>query len=88
MTGVTFPRPPPPDLCGVKRWLVHTAFIALGALAGYLWWFWYGCTEGCAITSIWWRSTAYGAVLGYLAVGMVLPGKMTPKTRDDDRGEG
>ncbi|MBN2807084.1 MAG: hypothetical protein JXR22_10540 [Prolixibacteraceae bacterium] len=41
--------------------------IALGALAGYLYWRFVGCNTGtCAITSKWYNSTAYGALMGVL----------------------
>ena len=39
----------------------------LGAILGYLYWNYIGCSSGtCAITSVWWRSTIYGAIMGYL----------------------
>lgn len=41
--------------------------IALGALAGFLYWRFIGCTSGtCPITSRWYNSTAYGALIGVL----------------------
>lgn len=41
--------------------------IALGALAGFLYWHFIGCTSGtCPITSKWYNSTAYGALMGVL----------------------
>jgi len=41
--------------------------IALGALAGFLYWRFVGCTSGtCSITSKWYNSTAYGALMGVL----------------------
>lgn len=41
--------------------------IALGALAGYLYWRFVSCNSGtCAITSKWYNSTAYGALMGLL----------------------
>lgn len=39
---------------------------ALGALAGFVYWKLYGCTEGCAITSNMYLTTGYGFLLGYL----------------------
>ncbi|MBV6405991.1 MAG: hypothetical protein GFGODING_02776 [Flavobacteriales bacterium] len=63
-------------LCGMGRRLMWIAVaVLLGAAGGYAWWHWYGCTNGCLITSVWWRSTLYGAVLGYLALGLVWPDK-------------
>lgn len=41
--------------------------IALGAAAGYLYWYYIGCTSGsCAITSNPVNSTLYGALMGGL----------------------
>lgn len=61
------------DLCTMQRWMLYTLFIALGAFAGWAYWNWYGCVHGCAITGRWWTSTAYGAVMGYLTLGLVVP---------------
>ncbi len=42
-------------------------FMVLGAIGGYLYWNYVGCATGsCAITSVWWRSTIYGAIIGWL----------------------
>lgn len=59
-------------MLGVKRamnWLKTKYMILLGvlvgAIAGYLYWNLVGCSSGtCAITSLWWRSTLYGALMG------------------------
>lgn len=41
--------------------------IALGALAGFLYWRFIGCNSGtCPITSTWYNSTLYGALMGAL----------------------
>ncbi|KAB2813737.1 DUF6132 family protein [Phaeocystidibacter luteus] len=41
--------------------------IITGALAGYAYYYFYGCTSGsCAITSNPWRSSGYGAMMGVL----------------------
>jgi hypothetical protein len=58
----------------MKRWFLYAVFIALGAMAGWAYWNWYGCTNGCAITGRWWTSTAYGGVMGYLLLGLLIPG--------------
>lgn len=43
--------------------------IGLGALAGFLYWNFVGCSSGhCAIQSVWYNSTAYGAVMGGLII--------------------
>jgi len=38
----------------------------MGAVAGYLYWDLYACENGCAITSIWWRTTLFGLFYGGL----------------------
>ncbi len=38
--------------------------IMIGALGGYLYYYFIGCDNGCAITSSPTNSTAYGAVIG------------------------
>ncbi|HIF61308.1 MAG TPA: hypothetical protein EYQ26_17800 [Rhodospirillales bacterium] len=41
--------------------------IILGGALGYLYWYNIGCSSGsCAITSVWWRSTLYGMIFGFL----------------------
>jgi uncharacterized protein YcfJ len=45
--------------------------IAIGAIAGYLYWQQVGCSSGtCPITSKWHNSTAYGALMGGLLFSM------------------
>lgn len=39
-----------------------------GAIGGFLYWRFIGCTSGtCAIKSVWYWSTLWGAAVGYLA---------------------
>ncbi len=48
------------------------AFLALGAIGGFLYWKFVGCTSGtCAIKSVWYWSTLWGAVVGYLLGDML-----------------
>jgi hypothetical protein len=45
--------------------------IALGAVAGFLYWKFVGCSSGtCMITSKPINSTLYGALMGFLVVGI------------------
>ena len=42
-------------------------FITLGAIAGFLYWRFVGCTSGtCPITSNWYSSVPYGMLFGWL----------------------
>jgi hypothetical protein len=44
----------------------------LGGLVGYLYWRYVGCASGtCGITSVWWRSTLYGMLMGGLLSDIV-----------------
>jgi len=41
--------------------------IVVGAIGGYLYWYYVGCTSGtCPIQSNWHTSSLYGALMGYL----------------------
>lgn len=43
------------------------AGLLIGGLAGFLYWKFIGCASGsCAITSVWYNSTGYGAIIGGL----------------------
>jgi hypothetical protein len=56
--------------------------ITLGALAGFLYWKFVGCSSGtCMITSRPINSTLYGALMGFLVAGIFTK----PKTNDSDR---
>ncbi|MFO8030170.1 MAG: DUF6132 family protein [Cyclonatronaceae bacterium] len=60
------------------------AGILLGALGGYAYWYFIGCNTGsCPITSIWYHSTAYGALMGGLFGNIVTPANK----KQDDSGE-
>ncbi len=51
----------------MKRvWVITAVGVALGAVAGWLYWHQWGCTNGCAITSSPVNSTLYGAFMGGL----------------------
>ena len=55
----------------IKKYKKDLIGIALGAIAGYLYWKLIGCSSGtCMITSKPINSTLYGAVMGYLVAGM------------------
>lgn len=62
--------------------LFYLLFIVVGALSGYLYYELYGCTRGCAITSVWYHSSAYGGVMGFLAAGMLKDHFMKPAEKE------
>jgi hypothetical protein len=54
-----------------KAILITGIGIAIGAVSGYLYYFYIGCASGtCAITSKPFNSTLYGAVMGGLIFNM------------------
>ena len=56
----------------IKKYKLELIFAALGALGGYLYWYYVGCATGtCAITSSWHTSSLYGVVMGFLVGQMV-----------------
>lgn len=53
----------------MKNWMIWGLGIMIGAVSGYLYWYFVGCASGsCAITSSPVNSTLYGSVLGFLLV--------------------
>jgi hypothetical protein len=47
-----------------KKLAILTALI--GGVAGWFYWYYIGCDSGtCAITSVWYRTAAYGALIGW-----------------------
>lgn len=60
----------------VKKYQRNLTGITLGAVAGWLYWHFIGCSSGtCAITSKPLNSTLYGALMGYLVLGMLKKSK-------------
>lgn len=57
-------------------------FTILGAALGYAYYYFYGCTNGCAITSNSYITTAYGAFTG-LIIGL----PMGKRTKDENKAK-
>lgn len=50
---------------GKRQYII--LFILAGGVGGFLYWRFIGCTSGtCPIKSVWYYSTLYGLVIGYL----------------------
>lgn len=49
-----------------RGWLLTGAVAIGGAALGWLYWRYFGCTNGCAITSSPLNSSLYGALMGVL----------------------
>ena len=56
----------------LKKNLVRIIIILMGGLAGFLYWRFIGCESGtCRIKSVWYWSTLYGLVFGFLLADLV-----------------
>lgn len=53
-----------------NRWLRISLFVAGGALAGYLYYAFFGCNGTCPITSNPWKTMLYTGVIGFLLSGI------------------
>lgn len=53
------------------------ASIVLGAAAGYAYWYFYGCVNGCTITGSAVNSSLYFGFMGYLLAGILRPNQPT-----------
>jgi len=62
----------------IKKNVITITGVAIGALAGFLYWKFVGCSSGsCAITSKPINSTMYGAVMGGLLLSIFQNNKNT-----------
>lgn len=51
----------------VKKHLVEIFFSVAGAIGGFLYWRFIGCLSGtCFIKSVWYMSTLFGGLLGWV----------------------
>jgi hypothetical protein len=56
----------------IRKHLLEIIFSLAGGIGGLLYWKFIGCQTGtCPIKSVWYMSTMYGLVLGYLAGGII-----------------
>lgn len=56
----------------IRKHLLVIVFSSAGALGGFLYWKFVGCLSGtCMIKSVWYMSTLYGMLLGYVTGGLV-----------------
>lgn len=57
-------------------------FLVTGAVGGFLYWRFVGCESGtCAIKSVWYWSTLWGAAMGYL-IGDFISGLINKNKRN------
>ena len=69
-----------------SKYGLYVLLIAVGLSAGYAYWHFYGCINGCTITGVWYNSTAYGGLMGYLVAGMAVDYffKSKNETKEDE----
>ena len=60
------------------------AGLGIGAVAGFLYWYYIGCESGsCPIQSNWHASSLYGALMGYLVGDL----RKTKKDKSENHGK-
>lgn len=72
----------------VKNWVLshkkNFILAILGAIAGYLYWYYVGCESGsCAITSVWYRTAIYGALMGWLLSDVSFKKEINNEVKED-----
>lgn len=51
----------------IVKYRIQVVFTLIGAVGGFLYWKFVGCASGtCPIKSVWYLSTLWGTVMGYL----------------------
>jgi len=51
----------------IQKYRIQIIFTIAGAIGGFLYWRFVGCTSGtCAIKSVWYWTTLWGAAMGFL----------------------
>ena len=59
--------------------------VLLGALGGFLYWNFIGCSSGqCMITSVWYNSAIYGGLMGGLVGNSLSKNKTKEKTKEHE----
>ncbi len=76
----------------MKKFIIHNKWVLsgllAGAVAGFLYWRLVGCTSGsCPIRSVWYWSTLWGAVVGYLLGDLVRDLINRRKKKKEDAGK-
>jgi hypothetical protein len=55
----------------IRKHIIAIIFSVAGSAAGFLYWKFIGCTSGtCMIKSVWYLTTLYGLVLGWVIGGL------------------
>ena len=55
----------------IRKHIISVIFSVAGAIGGFLYWKFVGCVSGtCIIKSVWYLSTLYGLILGWVTGGL------------------
>jgi hypothetical protein len=66
----------------IKKYKTYIIGVVLGALAGFLYWRFVGCSSGsCPITSRWYITMLYGGIMGAL---LGSPGRKNDKEKTNE----
>jgi phage shock protein E len=68
----------------LKDWKWYVPGLILGAVAGYVYYYFWGCDGTCTITSSPWRSMIYMSVMGTLVNSMFKPEVKTKTLLEND----
>ena len=75
----------------LKKYWMYGAFVVLGGIGGYFYWYYIGCNSGsCPITSRWHNTALYGGLIGYLTGDLALSSfrkKKDKEEKKDDEGD-
>lgn len=70
----------------LKKYYPQIIFTLVGGLSGLLYWKFVGCKSGtCPIKSVWYYSTLYGMVFGYLIADIILGFIKKRKKKTEDK---
>lgn len=71
----------------IKTFRLQIVFTTMGAIGGFLYWKFVGCNNGsCAIKSVWYWSTLWGASVGFL-MGDFIYGFIKKKKKEADNND-
>jgi len=66
-----------------RKSIYIVSFTLAGGIGGFLYWRFVGCNTGtCPIKSVWYYSTLYGLIMGYLA-GNLISGFLLKKRKTE-----
>ena len=65
----------------MKKYYKFILFGLIGSAAGYAYYHYYGCTGGCPLTSKWYVTTIYGALMGAV---LGITGKSSTDDKQND----